>query len=159
MELTQQEADRLELLLLTHGNTLYRTAAAILGDAYEAQDAVQDAFLAWMEKRPNCPDGARERAWLLKVTVNGCKSRLRSPWRRRTGSLTESVPTASPEEDSLMETMQALPVKDRVVLHLHYYEGYQTAEIARMLGCREGTVRSRLSRARKKLKALLDDEA
>ena len=40
MELTQQEADRLELLLLTHGNTLYRTAAAILGDAYEAQDAV-----------------------------------------------------------------------------------------------------------------------
>lgn len=159
MELTQQEADRLELLLLTHGNTLYRMAAAILGDVYEAQDAVQDAFLAWMEKRPHCPDGAHERAWLMKVTVNGCKSRLRSPWRRRTGTLTESIPAQDPEEASLLESIQALPPKDRLVLHLHYYEGYQTAEIAHILGWREGTVRSRLSRARKKLKDLLTDQA
>ena len=49
----------------------------------------------------------------------------------------------------------ALPPKYRAVIHLYYYEGYSTEEIARILGCRPGTVRSRLSRARDKLRKLL----
>lgn len=158
MDTTSQASERLELLLLTHGNTLYRAAAAILGDVYEAQDVVQDTFLAWLEKQPRCPDAAHERAWLLRVAVNNCKSRLRSPWRRKTGALTESLTAEGPEESALMETIQTLPAKDRLVLHLHYYEGYQTGEIAQMLGWREGTVRSRLFRARKRLKILLTDQ-
>ena len=52
----------------------------------------------------------------------------------------------------------ALPPKDRAAIHLFYYEGYQTAEIAAMTGEAEGTVRSRLSRARKKLRKLLEGE-
>ena len=54
--------------------------------------------------------------------------------------------------------MQALPPRDRAAVHLFYYEGCSTAEIAGILGEREGTVRSRLSRARKKLRALLQDD-
>ena len=49
-----------------------------------------------------------------------------------------------------------LPPEDRAVIHLHYYEGYSTVEIAQMLGCRPGTVRSRLSRARDKLRKQLE---
>ena len=146
---------RLETLVTTYENTLYRTALAILGDCHEAEDAVQDAFLRCLEKAPAFESSEHAKAWLLRVLVNGCKSRLRSPWRRRTAPLLETYPAAGPEERETLEAIQALPPKDRAVLHLYYYEGYQTAEIARLTGEREGTVRSRLSRARGKLKELL----
>lgn len=152
------DPNRLESLIQIHQNTLYRAALAILGDAHEAEDAVQDAFLRCLEKGPEFESPAHEKAWLLRVTVNGCKSRLRSPWRRRTAPLLDSYPASGPEEQSLMETIGALPARDRAVLHLYYYEGYQTAEIAEMTGWREGTVRSRLTRARAKLGALLKGE-
>ncbi|OUO16417.1 RNA polymerase sigma factor [Flavonifractor sp. An4] len=152
------DPNRLESLIQIHQNTLYRAALAILGDAHEAEDAVQDAFLRCLEKGPEFESPAHEKAWLLRVTVNGCKSRLRSPWRRRTAPLLDTYPAAGPEEQSLMEAIGALPARDRAVLHLYYYEGYQTAEIAEMTGWREGTVRSRLTRARAKLGALLKGE-
>ena len=152
------DPDRLEELIRAHQDTLYRAALAILGDAQEAEDAVQDAFLRCLEKGPEFESPAHEKAWLLRVTVNGCKSRLRSPWRRRTAPLLDTYPAAGPEEQSLMEAIGALPARDRAVLHLYYYEGYQTAEIAEMTGWREGTVRSRLTRARAKLGALLKGE-
>ena len=149
---------RLEEAISTYENTLYRAALAILGDAHEAEDAVQDAFLRYWERAPDFPDAARERAWLLTVTVNGCRSRLRSPWRRRTAPLLDAYPAEDPEERELLEAVQALPPRDRAVVHLYYYEGYQTAEIAAMTGQREGTVRSRLSRARARLRELLKGE-
>lgn len=152
------DPNRLESLIQIHQNTLYRAALAILGDAHEAEDAVQDAFLRCLEKEPEFESPDHEKAWLLRVTVNGCKSRLRSPWRRRTAPLLDSYPASGPEEQSLMEAIGALPARDRAVLHLYYYEGYQTAEIAGMTGWREGTVRSRLTRARAKLGALLKGE-
>ena len=149
---------RLEEVITTYQDTLYRAALAILGDAQEAEDAVQDAFLRWWERAPDFPDAARERAWLLKVTVNGCKSRLRAPWRRRTAPLLDTYPADGPEERETLEAVQALPAADRAVVHLYYYEGYKTAEIAAMTGLREGTVRSRLSRARARLRELLKGE-
>lgn len=152
------DPNRLETLIKTHENTLYRAALAILGDAHEAEDAVQDAFLRCLEKGPEFESPAHEKAWLLRVTVNGCKSRLRSPWRRRAAPLLDTYPAAAPEEQNLMETIMTLPARDRAVLHLYYYEGYQTAEIAEMTGWREGTVRSRLTRARTKLGDLLKGE-
>ena len=124
--------NRLEELVNTYETTLYRAALAILGDAHEAEDAVQDAFLRCLEKAPDFESPAHARAWLLRVTVNGCKSRLRAPWRRRTAPL--------------------------LVLHLYYYEGYQTAEIAALTGLREGSVRSRLTRARTRLRQVLKGE-
>ena len=147
------DPNRLEALIHTHQNTLYRAALAILGDAHEAQDAVQDAFLRCLEKDPAFESPAHARAWLLRVTVNGCKSRLRSPWRRRTAPLLDTYPAAGPEEQSLLEAVMMLPAKDRAVLHLYYYEGYDTGEIAAILGRSPNTVRSQLSRGR----ALLRD--
>ena len=151
-------SNRLEELVTRYENTLFRTALAILGDVPEAEDAVQDAFVRYLEKRPAFRDAGHERAWLLKVTANGCKSRLRAPWRRRTAPLLDAYPAAAPEEGALLEAMQALPARDRAVLHLYYYEGYQTAEIAALTGLREGSVRSRLTRARTRLRQVLKGE-
>lgn len=152
------QSNRLEDVIPAYENTLYRAALAILGDLQEAEDVVQEAFLRLWEKNPEFESPAHQRSWLLKVTVNGCKSRLRAPWRRRTAPLLESYPAADPEEQAVLEVIQSLPPKDRAALHLYYYEGYQTAEIAAMTGWREGTVRSRLARARDKLRELLKGE-
>ena len=140
--------------LVTHNEArLYRAALAILGDSQEAEDAVQDAFVRYLEKAP--ADLENSSAWLMRVLVNGCKSRLRLAWRR-VGPLPEMLPTPGPEERQELEELFALPPEDRVAIHLHYYEGYSTDEIAHMLGCRPGTVRSRLSRARDRLRKLLE---
>ncbi|MBM6724138.1 RNA polymerase sigma factor [Pseudoflavonifractor phocaeensis] len=152
------QSNRLEDVIPAYENTLYRAALAILGDPQEAEDVVQEAFLRLWEKDPAFESPAHQRSWLLKVTVNACKSRLRAPWRRRTAPLLESYPAADPEEQAVLEVIQSLPPKDRAALHLYYYEGYQTAEIAAMTGWREGTVRSRLARARDKLRELLKGE-
>lgn len=155
-EVKPMDPDRLEQAARQYENTLYRAALAILGDAAEAEDAVQDAFLKYWEKAPAFESPGHEKAWLLRVTVNGCRSRLRSPWRRR-APLLESFPAPGPEERAAIEEVLALPPRDRAVIHLHYYEGYQTAEIAAMTGEAEGTVRSRLSRARAKLRIMLEE--
>ena len=141
-------------MLVTHNETrLYRAALAILGDPHEAEDAVQDAFVRYLEKAP--ADLENSSAWLMRVLVNGCKSRLRLAWRR-VGPLPEMLPTPGPEERQELEELFALPPEDRVAIHLHYYEGYSTDEIAQILGCRPGTVRSRLSGARDRLRKLLE---
>ena len=141
-------------MLVTHNETrLYRAALAILGDPHEAEDAVQDAFVRYLEKAP--ADLETPSAWLMRVLVNGCKSRLRLAWRR-VGPLPDTLPAPGPEERQELEELFALPPEDRAVIHLYYYAGYSTDEIAQMLGQRPGTVRSRLSRARGKLRKLLE---
>lgn len=143
-----------EALVTQNENRLYRAALAILGDPHEAEDAVQDAFVRYLEKAPG--DLESPPAWLMRVLVNGCKSRLRLAWRR-VGPLPETLPAPGPEEREELEELFSLPPEDRAVIHLHYYDGFSTGEIAQMLGQRPGTVRSRLFRARERLRKLLTE--
>ena len=146
-----------EKLVNENENRLYRAALAILGGVQEAEDAVQDAFVKYLEKAPE--DLENQGAWLMRVLVNGCRSRLRSPWRRRTVPLFDELPAPGPEEREELEELFSLPERDRAAIHLYYYEGYSTAEIAAITGEKEGSVRSRLSRARGKLRKLLEGDA
>lgn len=151
------ETNRLEELVNMYEATLFRTALAILGDVQEAEDAVQDAFLRYLEKRPALRDRDHERAWLLKVTANGCKSRLRVRKRHPMVELLDVYPARDPDSRELVEAILTLPANQRAAVHLHYYEGYSTDEIAAILGQRPGTVRSHLSRAREALRRYLTD--
>jgi RNA polymerase sigma-70 factor (ECF subfamily) len=152
------DVNRLDELVTQYENTLFRAALAILGDVQEAEDAVQDTFLRYLEKRPDFRDRDHQRAWLLKVTANGCKSRLRAKKRHPTVELLDVYPAADPESRELMEAVLALPANQRAAIHLHYYEGYSTEEIAAILGQRPGTVRSHLSRGREALRQQLKGE-
>ena len=152
-------SNRLEELVDRHENTLFRAALAILGDVQEAEDAVQDTFLRYLEKRPELRDGDHEKAWLLKVTANRCKSVLRTRKRHPAVELLDIYP--APEEEGsreLMEAILTLPANQRLAVHLHYYEGYTSEEIGAILGQRPGTVRSHLSRARDALRRYLLEE-
>ena len=141
-----------EKLVTENETRLYRAALAILGHPQEAEDAVQDAFVRFLERAPE--DLENPAAWLARVLVNGCKSRLRLAWRR-VGPLPDTLAAPGPEEQEELEELFSLPPEDRAVIHLHYYEGWSCDEIGRMLGLRPGTVRSRLARAREKLRRLL----
>lgn len=87
------------------------------------------------------------------MTVNCCKKFHTSFWRRHTTALSESIPARTEEEGELLTLLESLPEKYRAVLHLYYYEGYATGEIAAILGRSPNTVRSQLARGR----ALLHD--
>ncbi len=152
------EPNRLEELVERYTNTMLRMAAAILGDPCEAEDVVQDAFLRYLEKRPEFRDEGHQRAWLLTVTANGCKSRLRARKRHPMTQLLDTYPAPDGESREVLEAVLALPANQRAAVHLHYYEGYTTDEIARILGQRPGTVRSHLSRARETLRRTLKGE-
>jgi RNA polymerase sigma-70 factor (ECF subfamily) len=151
-------AEQFEALVDRYEHTLFRAALAILGDAAEAEDAVQDAFLRLLEKRPVFRDQRHERAWLLKVTANGCKSRLRARKRHPMEELLDTYPARDEDSRELLEAVLSLPPSQRAAVHLHYYEGYTTDEIAHILGQRPGTVRSQLSRARAALRQQLEVE-
>lgn len=143
-----------EHLVTDNENRLYRAALAILGSREEAEDAVQSAFVTFLEKAPD--DLENPAAWLMRVLVNSCKSQLRRPWRRDL-PLLDTLPAPAAEERRELEEIFALPPEERAVIHLFYYEGYSTDEIARIIGRRPGTVRSRLSRAREKLRKLMTE--
>lgn len=155
---SMQNAGNLEQLIERYGNTLLRTASAILGDVQEAEDVVQETVIKYLEKQPVFESHEHAKAWLLRVTINSCKSRLRSPWRRLRAPLLESYPAPQPQQRAAAEAVLALPPKERAAVHLYYYEGYKTAEIAALTGEPEGTVRSRLSRARVRLKDMLKED-
>ncbi len=149
--------NRLEVLVNKYENTLYRTALSILGDSAGAEDAVQDTFLRWLEKRPDFADETHEKAWLLRVTINGCCSHLRAVKLHPLTELLDIYPAETPEESGVLEAVFALPPRERAAVHLFYYEGYSTEEIAALTGQRPGTVRSHLSRARAKLREWLEE--
>ncbi|HOQ07589.1 MAG TPA: sigma-70 family RNA polymerase sigma factor [Clostridiales bacterium] len=147
-----------EAFVTRHENSLFRAALAIMGNVSDAEDILQETFLRAYEKAPEFASDKHERAWLMKVAVNLCKSKLRSPWHRRRVELTESYPASGPEQHELLEQVMALPPKYRTVIHLYYYEGYSAKDISELTGQKESTVRSHLARARQKLRSVLEEE-
>jgi RNA polymerase sigma-70 factor (ECF subfamily) len=141
-----------------YSDMLIRIAYQHTGSLPDAEDIVQDVFVKLYEKQPDFESPEHETAWLIRVTVNLCKSRLRSHWRKKTVPLLDVCPAQTDDQQSLLETVLSLPSKYRVVIHLFYYEGYSTKEIAEITGRKESTVREQLTRARRLLKKYLEKE-
>ena len=95
---------------------------------------------------------------MLRVTVNHCKNHLASAWFRKRADLDEGIPALDNAELEVVSAVAALPAKYRAVVHLYYFEGYSTKEIAEILHSRPNTVSSRLSRARALLAKALKEE-
>ena len=147
---------QIEAAVTRHMDRLLRTAAAILGCMAEAEDIVQEAFLRLYEQQPHFTSQGHETAWLIRVTVNLCKSRLRSHWWSKSAPLLDIYPAYTDFQNDLMEVVLSLPHKYRAAIHLFYYEGYSTTEIATITEQRESAVRQQLTRARRMLKNVLE---
>lgn len=145
----------------------FRTACLILGNRSDAEEAVQEAFLRAWRFRDSLVDVPSIRPWLYRVVVNSCYSKLRReiPHRdRRAGDeplahmAAESVgPELSAERgevaDTVMAALARLPLSLRVPVVLRYYADLSERDIARAIGRRQGTVKSRLHEARRRLAA------
>lgn len=147
------EETGLRQVMERYGDMVYRLALAQTHSSHDADDVFQEVFLRYLRAAPVFREEEHRKAWLLRVTVNCCKKFHGSFWRRHTVALSEALPAQNPEEGELLGLLEGLPQKYRAVLHLYYYEGYATEEIAAILGRSPGTVRSQLSRGR----ALLRD--
>jgi RNA polymerase sigma-70 factor (ECF subfamily) len=139
------------------GPAVYRLACAVTSSRSDADDVFQEVFLRYHRAAPDFESETHEKAWLLRVTLNRCKSLLASPWRRRSVPL-EDVYACRDRSIAVAEALTALPPGDRTLLHLYYYEGYRTDELAGLLSRNPATVRSQLTRARQKLARLLKEE-
>ena len=135
-----------------HGDRLYRTALVMLGGKADAEDMVQDAFVKLIETRPRFQSPEHEAAWLIRVTVNLCKNRLRSHGWRKTVPLWDTYPARDEEEHTVVDMVSSLPPKYRTVIHLHHFEGYSVKEIAVLTGQTEAAVRKQHTRAKQLLK-------
>ena len=148
----------IERVVNEYATMLLRVAYSQLNNRTEAEDAVQEVLLKYMEKAPIFQSEEHEKAWLLRVTVNHCKNHLASAWFRNRADLDEGIPALDNEELEVVSAVAALPAKYRAVVHLYYFEGYSTKEIAEILHSRPNTVSSRLSRARALLAKALKEE-
>lgn len=134
-----------------YADMVYRVALSYLRSTQEAEDVVQTVFLQLLEGGVTIYPG-RERAFLATVTVNRCKNLLSAAKRHETVPLDETAILAQPEDRDLLRAVMELPEKYRVVVSLHYFEGWSFREIAELLHIGVSAVSMRLHRARNILK-------
>ena len=136
---------------------LLRLSYSYLGSTADAEDVVQEVFLALLERGKPFKDTEHEKAWLIRVTVNKCKNCLKAAWRSRRSPMPADAAAPAPEEPlGVLEAVMALPPLYRIPIHLHYCEGWSTGEIAAMLGVSPVTARTRLHRGRAMLRDVLE---
>lgn len=148
-----------ETVLDKYGNMILRVAYSYLQNMSDAEDILQDTLIKYMKAAPEFENENHEKAWLITVASNLSKNKIRYNKIREADELDEGLVAKKDEDLSFVwEAVKGLPVTQREVVHLFYYEGYPTKDIAQMLKRNESTVRSDLLRARKQLKKILKEE-
>ena len=137
---------------------LYRIAWTQLRQAADREDAVQETIRRAWEKRERLREERYMQTWVIRILLNVCDT-----IRRRAERLipSEELPqkAGTPERETpLLDALMSLEEKYRLPLQLRYVEGYSVAEVAQMLHLPQGTVKSRLSRGRDRLRAMVQAE-
>ena len=152
-------ADAIETVIRTYGNTLYRLCFVMLGNESDAEDAVQEAFIKYLQKAPQFENPDHEKAWLIIVATNQCRDILR--FRKRHPQIDsedlQELSTSS-SDSGILEALMTLPEKFRIVLTLYYVEEYRVDEIARIIRKTPSAVKMRLQKGRKLLEELYRKE-
>jgi RNA polymerase sigma-70 factor, ECF subfamily len=148
-----------ETLVARHWDRGYRIAYAILGDAAFAEDVTQEAMLSMLSNLGRF-DARREFApWFHRIVSNRALDGVRARERRsQIPRLVAPAAVGPPSDPGLIKALEALPEDQRVVVVLRHVAGYETNEIARMLGIRRGTVGSRLRRGLDRLRNEMEVE-
>lgn len=156
----QTNKEKISYWIETYGDMVLRLAVSYLKNLQDAEDIVQTVLMTLFQKNPVFEHPEHEKAWILRSTINACKNKRKLFWNRNVCSMEEiAEPSYQEEKDStVLDAVMSLSAPYRVAVYLYYYEGYKTAEIAKIIGKREATVRSLLHRAREQLKQKLTEE-
>jgi len=141
-----------------YSNMVYRVAYSILKNETDAEDIFQETFIKFYKNIEQMKSEEHEKAWLIRVTINNCNMLLRKKKIRKEDEITEEIPDTHEEKEDILEVVNKLPAKYRLVIYLYYYEGYKISEISKILNDSEGTIKSRLSRAREYLEKMVKEE-
>lgn len=143
----------------TYADMIYRLAYARTKSKFDSDDILQEVFLRFINSDTKFISSEHAKAWFIKVTINCSNSFLKSTWNRKTTSMDiledGSIAIEPKEKSDVYYAVLDLPLNYRTAIHLFYYEEYTTAEIAKLMNKKEGTVRSLLSRARDLLREKL----
>jgi len=159
-------SENLTSSIIAYKDTVFQVALGYVKNIHDADDIVQNVFLKLYNlynRNKTFESDEAQKAWLIRVTINESKDLLKSAWRRNRNDLDESLvaPSSySEEQTKIYDYVKQLKPKFRTVIYLHYYEGYSTNEIARILKITQTAVTTQLNRARNQLKSdmLKDDE-
>ena len=153
--------ENFEAFYLRHFKAVYRVCYAFMKNAQDAEDCTEDTFVRAITSDAVFENERHERSWLTTTAMNICKDRLKHWWRQKVTPMEEEpeqAAAAPDEKNAVIAAVMALPFKYKEVVWLHYYEGYQTDEIAAMLGRPPSTVRNQLRDARARLKLTIGGE-
>lgn len=167
-QLKKGSREAFDLLYEKYKNLVIRTAYLITGNKPDSEDAAQETFVKVYLHISELKNDAGLKPWMMQILLRTAyrigKKRSREVPNEEIDSLSEGQAVLSPlgqmikqeEAEMIFRAVEALPVKQRTVVVLYYYNELSVAEIAEMLACREGTVKSRLHTARKLLKGKLE---
>lgn len=158
--MTQEEQDKyLREILDRHGNRILRLAYSYVHNMEDSEEILQDVLMKLISVAPEFASKEHEKAWILRVTANLSKNKIEYNKLRDTDELNEELVAEKKEDLSyIWEAVKSLPENYREVIHLFYEEGYSTDEIAVLLSESGANIRTRLKRARAKLKDILREE-
>ena len=140
---------------------LFLIALSFTRSRADAEDILQNVLLKLWQNKKVFESAEHMDKWLTRVCVNESRNLLRSPFRSRVTELEEAADIQvfdSPRDGDLFRAVMSLQEKERTVIHLFYYEDLSVAEIAKTLRISPSAVKTRLNRARNKLKEALGDE-
>ena len=152
-------ADDIETIVHTYGNTLYRLCLVMLGNESDAEDAVQETFIKFIQSPSRFEDNEHKKAWLLTVASNRCRDMLRFRNRHPQEDIEkiEDMPQDT-DESGILDALMNLPEKYRLVLTLYYVDEYSINDIAKIIGRTSSAVKMRLQKGRKLLEVLYRKE-
>ena len=145
-------ADDVQTVVRIYGNMLFRTCYVILGNEADAEDAVQETIIKYMQKAPAFENSEHEKAWLITTARNQCRDMLRFRLRHPQINLEYLQGLSSdPHDSGILEALMSLPEKFRLVLVLYYVEEYRIEDIARIIQRTPSAVKMRLQKGRRLL--------
>ncbi len=148
----------LEYFLNKYADMVLRLSYSYLKNTADAQDASQIVFTKLFTKPKSFQDTNHEKAYILRITANVCKDMLKHSFRTRTCTIEHLSEIVAPENSTILWAVNELDTKYRIVIYLHYYEGYKAKEISKILKVPTSTIHTRLVRGRTILKNLLGDD-
>jgi len=140
------------------GDMVLRVATSVCGNKGDAEDVFSDVFFALWRLNKQYSSDEHLKAWLIRVSVNKAKNVRKSAYNRHKAVLHENIFAEDNSFENSLDVQNALEKlkpRDRAVVYLHYYEGYSYQEISKIIGLKEGSVRSVAKRAREEMKELL----
>ena len=135
---------------------IFRIAYQYLYNKYDAEDIVQEVFVKLLSRKVIFKDEEHVKSWLIRVTINQCLDYKKSLAKRSTVPIENMEIPFEHKEEGILEELQLLKEDERNILYLYYYEGYKIKEIAKILKQKQNTINSKLTRARKKLKEIME---